>query len=259
MKNLLGTIFAFGIFFFPGICAEEELSLTVIVGSMIGSAILSLLFFNWDKIFPKENHSIKSSTYKNYSKFGTILFIDVETTGLPTNWKASYKLESNWPRIVQIAWKIAAKGNQATSVKSYIIKPEGYTIPIESTKIHKISNEKALQNGVSIYDVLNNLYVDLLTVDTIVAHNLDFDLNVVACEFHRKSIEPILLNKIGICTMKKSTNFCKLPGRYGYKWPTLEELNTKLFGSRLYESHNAIQDVIALEKIFWGLANKNII
>ena len=29
--------------------------------------------------------------------------------------------------------------------------------------------------------------------------------------------------------MQSSTNYCKLPGPYGYKWPKLSELHIKLF------------------------------
>ena len=34
--------------------------------------------------------------------FGTYLFFDTETTGLPANWQAPMSDLENWPRLVQI-------------------------------------------------------------------------------------------------------------------------------------------------------------
>ena len=59
--------------------------------------------------------------------------------------------------------------------------------------------------------------------------------------------------------MKMSTNYCKIPGSYGYKWPSLSELHYKLFGSHFQEAHNADIDVEVCAKCFFELKRIGII
>ena len=97
--------------------------------------------------------------------------------------------------------------------------------------------------------------------DYIVAHNTDFDINVLRCEFLRNNIEDPFKEDLNIiCTMKKSKDFCKLPSTYGnYKWPSLQELYFKLFRVHFKEAHNAKFDVRATFKCFWELSQQNVI
>jgi hypothetical protein len=59
--------------------------------------------------------------------------------------------------------------------------------------------------------------------------------------------------------MKASTDFCALPGSYGYKWPKLSELHMKLFDEDFEEAHDASVDITACAKCFWELKRKGII
>ncbi|MHA7056780.1 hypothetical protein ACWGOQ_0006140 [Aquimarina sp. M1] len=56
-----------------------------------------------------------------------------------------------------------------------------------------------------------------------------------------------------LCTMLTSTNYCKISGNYGYKWPTLSELHIKLFGEDFEGAHDASADIMATEKCFWEM------
>jgi hypothetical protein len=51
--------------------------------------------------------------------------------------------------------------------------------------------------------------------------------------------------------MRASTDYCKIPGPYGYKYPKLSELHIKLFGEDFKEAHDASADTNAPEKRFW--------
>jgi DNA polymerase-3 subunit epsilon len=62
-----------------------------------------------------------------------------------------------------------------------------------------------------------------------------------------------------ICTMEKSTNFCKLDGPYGYKWPKLSELHYKLFGTGFEEAHNAEVDINVTAKCFWQMKKLGVL
>ena len=82
------------------------------------------------------------------------LTFDSETTGLPKNFKAPLSDSDNWPRLVQLAWQINDNKGKLKSNKSYIIKPQGFTIPYNSEKVHGISTEIALKEGHNLEFVL---------------------------------------------------------------------------------------------------------
>ena len=170
------------------------------------------------------------------------IVFDVETTGLPKNYNTSPKLFKLWPHIVQFSWIICEENK--TEEKSFIIKPNDYVIPEESTKIHHITNEEAVQNGISLRNVLQSFIKDCNQVDYIVAHNASFDTNVILAACYRtKNNVSFLKDKKTICTMKSTTDLCKLPGKYGYKYPKLEELFIYLFKCGPNTTlHNSLED-----------------
>ena len=71
---------------------------------------------------------------------------------------------------------------------------------------------------------------------TLVAHNIEFDRNVIGAEmcrlgYPRPEVSALLFDRPGVRTMRETTDFCRIPGRRGrYKWPTLDELHLKLLG-----------------------------
>ena len=75
------------------------------------------------------------------------LTFDTETTGLPKNFKADVSDSENWPRLVQLAWQLNNEKGDLLSNDSLIIKPDGFTIPFNSEKVHGISTEIANKNG----------------------------------------------------------------------------------------------------------------
>ncbi len=51
------------------------------------------------------------------------LFFDTETTGLPRNYKAPVSDSNNWPRMVQIAWRLMDEKGGEIDSQDFIIKP----------------------------------------------------------------------------------------------------------------------------------------
>jgi DNA polymerase III alpha subunit (gram-positive type) len=144
----------------------------------------------------------------------------------------------------------------------YIVKPCHYTIPKDSTRLHGITNDRALTEGVDLEVVLERFSDALEKADCLVAHNIAFDAKVLGCEYIRTSNKDPLQQKQKICTMKndKVINYCKLPGPYcSYKLTKLVELHEKLFGCGFENMHNAKYDVEALVKCFWELKKINIL
>ncbi|MDK7374520.1 3'-5' exonuclease [Weeksella virosa] len=190
-----------------------------------------------------------------------ILFFDIETTGLPTSFSIKPSKTEHWPHIVEIAWIISDYDSDvALKEKRFIVKPEGYQIPVESSRIHKITHKKAELEGVSVNFVIEEFLNDLETCNVLVAHNIEFDKNVIAAELYRQNINPKILNKLlEFCTMKTFTEFCAIPqrGGYDYKWPTLNELHQKVFGVKMKKSHSALADVTSVKNCFYELRKSN--
>lgn len=187
------------------------------------------------------------------------LFFDTETTGLPKNWKAPVTDFENWPRLVQLAFILYDKSGNKLDKGDFIISPVGFTIPLNATSVHGITTEKALSEGRPIRIVLESFKSILNEAKVLVAHNLSFDEKIVGAEFLRLGLHNPIPSMHKICTMESTTNFCAINGPYGYKWPSLNELHFKLFGTYFKESHNASADIDATAKCFWELKNRNII
>ncbi|PJA08055.1 MAG: DNA polymerase III subunit alpha [Flavobacteriales bacterium CG_4_10_14_0_2_um_filter_32_8] len=189
------------------------------------------------------------------------LIFDTETTGLPNNYKAPISDSNNWPRMVQLAWQLHDSFGRLLAAKNYIVKPEGYEIPIGVSKIHGITTERALRDGVELKTVLEEFKSDLEKTTYNVGHNIEFDINVVGAEYYRLGIANDIASKKGIDTMKTSVNFCELPGGRGggFKYPKLTDLHIKLFGESFEDAHDAAYDVAATARCFFGLISSKVI
>ncbi len=188
------------------------------------------------------------------------LIFDTETTGVPRLYDAPVSDTENWPRVVQIAWRNCDAHGRKKVSKSYIIRPEGFTIPKEAKRIHGISTSQAKRVGIPIDEVLNEFAEALSESSVVVAHNLQFDLNIISAEFYRIGVRRPFHKQTQVCTMKDSTEHCELPGRFGsYKWPKLPELYFKLFGKSVLETHDAGADVKTCAKCFFELKRLRVI
>ena len=181
------------------------------------------------------------------------LFFDTETTGLPKNWKAPVTDLNNWPRLVQLAYLLYDHNGNKITGGDYIIKPEGFTIPLDASRIHGISTEKANRVGVPLINILEGFQDLINQAEYLVAHNMSFDEKIVGAEFLRNRMKNSITTKRKICTMLSTTNFCGINGYYGLKWPRLSELHYKLFKTGFDEAHNAAVDINATAKCFWEL------
>jgi len=187
------------------------------------------------------------------------LFFDTETTGLPRNWQAPLEDLENWPRLVQLAWLLIDEKGEEVEGKNRIIKPEGFIIPEASSAVHGITTEKALEEGISLKKALLEFADALEVTKIIVAHNISFDEKIMGAEFLRKDLESKLFERVKICTMQESTDYCAIPSDFGYKWPKLMELHNKLFNKEFDGAHDALADVKACARCFFEMVNRKII
>lgn len=192
------------------------------------------------------------------------LIFDTETTGLPHNYSAPITDLENWPRLVQIAWQLHDNSGNLLSAQNYIVKPEGFTIPFNSEKIHGISTKRALVEGHDLAEVLRIFKEDLDKSQVVIGHNVDFDNRVVGAEYVRVEEEATgnhLQEKEKIDTSEVSKEFCQLKGGMGgrLKAPKLIELHEKLFGTGFGDAHDAAYDVDATAKCFFGLIKEKVV
>lgn len=199
-----------------------------------------------------------------------ILFFDTETTGLPVNFYEPYTNIENWPRLVQLSWITEDTDTKEKKENDFIIRPEGFTIPEAAAKIHNITTEIAERDGVNLMAALSDFVQDMLLADLQVAHNIEFDKNVICSEIYRTAIKLMgekelllefgfriqnyFMNKRSICTMKLGTNYTKIKTAGGdYKWPKLIELYRHFFGRDFEGQHDALDDIRATRECFWEM------
>ena len=189
------------------------------------------------------------------------LIFDTETTGLPKDFKASYKDTDNWPRCVQIAWQLHDDLGNVVEHKDYLIKPDGFDIPFQSEQIHGISTDLAAEQGEDLDFVLDEFNKVLEKSKFIVGQNLGFDVNVMGCELYRRDKETKMhdITVLDTCT-EVTANLCQIPGGRGgkYKLPTLTELHEHLFNVPFAEAHNATADVEATTRCFFELIRQRV-
>jgi DNA polymerase III epsilon subunit-like protein len=187
------------------------------------------------------------------------LIFDTETTGLPLSWDAPFSDVDNWPRAVQIAWQVFDRDGRKRDDQCHIIRPDGFTIPQDAVAVHGITTTIARRHGVQLSRVLRMFGEAVDNASILVAHNVSFDAGVLGAEFYRAGKRPPFRRKIQVCTMKSSTEYCALPGYYGFKWPKLSELYRELFGRPPRREHSAGTDVASCARCFFELVRLGIV
>ena len=187
------------------------------------------------------------------------LFFDTETTGLPKDYKAPSSELDNWPRLVQLSWIMKDDNQTLLSQGDCIIRPDGFEIPEESSKVHGITTEIARAKGLDLKKTVYYFLGACKMADLIVGHNVSYDMHVVGAELIRTWGKDFIEKIPTADTMLASIDLCQIPGKFGYKWPKLMELHNKLFGCDFDNAHNSFADISATEKCFWELRKKNLI
>lgn len=200
-----------------------------------------------------------------------ILFFDIESNGLPRDYKGEIHDLDNWPRIIQLGWQIADENDiqPLGCDHSVLIRPDGWKIPEETFWImNEFSTSMSEAIGIPLPEVIDLMVKEAKEHDVqiIVSHNIGFDVPVLASEmirygkaFHRK------LERI--CTMVYGVNVCKIPfgndhrpwKNNNYKWPKLVELYKKLFDEDFLGVHDAGNDVSACRRCFFELVKRGVI
>ncbi|MFC3199748.1 DNA polymerase III subunit alpha [Parapedobacter deserti] len=189
------------------------------------------------------------------------LIFDTETTGLPKRWDAPITDTDNWPRCIQLAWQLHDAMGNLIEHRDYLIKPDGFNIPFDAERVHGISTELAEEQGADLRSVLEEFSQALAKTKFVVGQNIGFDVNIMACEYHRLNLGNPLAGMpvLDTCT-EVTAELLKIPGGRGgkYKLPNLTELHQYLFGIPFAEAHNATADVEATTRCFLELIKRQV-
>lgn len=188
-----------------------------------------------------------------------VLIFDTETTGLPPK-NIPTNHSDKWPYVIQLSWVIYNdETKQVEEEKDYIISL-GSHIPIspESVAIHGITGELSRARGIPIEVALFDFKFAANRCGKIVAHNLEFDKNMLMAELYRARVFNTIFPPNEYCTMKNGTSICKLERTWGngkttWKYPKLIELYHALFGQDVPSPiglHNAKVDVDVCMKCY---------
>lgn len=206
-----------------------------------------------------------------------VLFFDTETTGLPLNKEPSDHPDQ--PYTVSIAAMLHNPSRDVIGTISALIKPEGWVIDEtgRAFEAHGITNERAMDEGRPMADVLEEFLVLLNATDILCAHNVSFDCRImriitkragreIGCFFtgHDKR-EASGENKLRFCTMINSTKLVNLPptekmlaaGFRGPKSPNLVEAYRHFFNEELDGAHDALVDMEASARVYYHLKDNH--
>lgn len=192
------------------------------------------------------------------------LVYDTETTGFP-NWNQPSDSEGQ-PHLVQLAAHLVDLDSRSiVQTLDTVIRPEGWEIPEEVSKIHGITTEYATAVGVP-EDKAVSFFASMWKGRPRIAHNESFDARIIRIALKRyfgmyEDVIERWKNSDAHCTAVLSTPVCNLPatekmkaaGRHHAKTPNLGEAYKHFTGENLVGAHRAIVDVDACLQVWWAL------
>jgi DNA polymerase III epsilon subunit-like protein len=185
-----------------------------------------------------------------------VLVFDTETTGLPA--KGAKLSPESWPYIVQFSFIFVNTDTGKHEAHDYIIKGP-FSIEEGAVDVHGITKKRSDVCGFDFKDVFEIFSLYLRQAEFLVAHNIDFDLNMLRVECMRHDItfdEKVL--PVQYCTMKKNVDRCGLYNEKGWpKYPRLSELYRHFFDSEPKSLHNSLVDTYACLRCFYKCVLKS--
>ncbi len=188
-----------------------------------------------------------------------IFVFDTETTGFP---QRNEGLEKQ-PHIVQVAgvlWDIDGATGAVTELGriNEMVKPP-VSIPFGASQVHGIY-DRDVADKPPFSSVVDAFLKMANGADAVAGHNVSFDEEIVSYELKRLGMDGWWHPRQVICTMRSSTEYCKLEGR-GFSWkpPKLNELHRKLFGEFFSDAHDAMRDVEATAKSLAELVRLGVV
>lgn len=187
-----------------------------------------------------------------------LLFLDLETTGLPQTpsfgkWYHYTELDKySTSTVLSICMYLYIDNKLVNKFYTYI--KHDNKLEINNTHIHGITESDIQNKGVE-WDKISSILETLIdNTDFIIGHNVLFDTNVLSSELYRNGYENLaekISKKEIYCTKVNGKIYCKLN-----KYPKLSELYKILFNKEMEGAHNAEMDVINCAECYFRM-NQN--
>lgn len=194
------------------------------------------------------------------------LFFDTETTGI--------RRGGFIPRVVQIGALLTDDEGRTRAELNLILFPKGFDVPVDASNVHGMTTEICQQFGINREIGLHAFFELVDLADTIVAHNIEYDLDLLDIEIRAyngdhttKDLWQSALDKSQkFCTMLNSRDTLCLPLSAAqasffadkgidqkYKNPRLQEAYQHFFQKDFEGAHDAMADVRACRDVFFEL------
>lgn len=161
-----------------------------------------------------------------------LLFFKIDTTGFPTKAKFGYPpydsiQDYNDARVVQVNALLCDRATfKPLDTISIIVRADDFTI--SNDKFHGISQDRSMHEGVEFEEVAHAVATMLESRPLILAHNAEFDLNVLRSEMVRHGLLEaleVVNDTPALCTMQLTKSVLGLKDMNGnLKNPSLKEL-----------------------------------
>lgn len=182
---------------------------------------------------------------------------DTETTGFATRWGDI----TQQPYIIQFAaieWEYIDGEFREIVRHDILIKPP-ISIPFWASQVHGIYDNHLIDK-LSFEHHADAIVKILNRADIVTGHNIEYDEEILGYELERLGRKGDYAPMKSICTMRSSTDYCKLQWRgFAYKPPKLSELHRHLFDEWFDGAHNAMVDVEATTRSFVELVKRDVI
>jgi DNA polymerase III epsilon subunit-like protein len=189
-----------------------------------------------------------------------ILIFDTETNGLYRNNRSI----SKQPHILQLSWLVINHDDNiinSHSMENYYVKiGDDVDIPESATNVHGITKDflKRSKLSMDIKTLLSKFLLDCQNADKLVAHNIEFDINMIKTEIERNNISMLFKHDNIYCTMMNNIKLCNIEkiNKYGsyLKYPKLSELYEKLYPNDEQPNfHDSLTDVICTCRCFFNI------
>lgn len=194
---------------------------------------------------------------------------DLETTGLPSREGLRFGEYHDYTdlsryeqaRVVQVSYMVCDEALEPISMHDAVIDSRG-DFSITNSHIHGITDARSRETGEDFSTVMAGFERALRGATTLMAHNADFDVNVLKSELFRRTMTSTLdelCTKRVVCTMKACKAVVNAVNVYNRpKYPSLGELYTFATGLQMTGAHDARCDVQNMHEAVRSLRSRGL-
>ncbi len=179
----------------------------------------------------------------------TVIF-DTETTGFPNNNPLN---DPSQPHMIQIAAILAIENMILGKINTIIQCP--VEVSEGAFKVHGISQERSMREGVPLITALAAFSNLLGQADRAIAHNMKFDLKIINIAYERAGIHNQLKGMLKGCTMQTVTPIMK---RLGKRWTLDSAYRHFVDEAGFSDAHDAMADTTACFKLLQAMEAKDL-